>query len=70
MRTDDLRYKKSTRGQHQKATNKTKDVDKMEDEKEHMSNEDSCQTMFKKQFLGSKTLKNIQKPDINLQVEF
>ena len=42
----------------------------MEDEKEHMSNEDSCQTMFKTNFFGTKTLKNIQKPDINLQVEF
>ena len=47
MRTDDLRYKKSTRGHHQRLQTKTKDVDKMEDEKEHMSNEDSCQTMFK-----------------------
>ena len=25
---------------------------------------------FKNQFFGTKTLKNIQKPDINLQVEF
>ena len=42
----------------------------MEDEKEHMSNEDSCQTMFKNNLLELKHWKNIQKPDINLQVEF
>ena len=42
----------------------------MEDEKEHMSNEDSCQTMFKTNYFENKTLKNILKPDINLQVKF
>ena len=50
MRTDDLGYKKSTRGQHQKLQQKTKDVDEMKDEKEHMSNEDNYQIMFKTNF--------------------
>ena len=42
----------------------------MKDEKEHMSNEGVAKQCLKPIFFGTRTLKNIQKPDINLQVNF